>query len=299
MPEIWQAVDAIEPIADSTIESIANIANYNVISGCGATYSASDMVKTIAAGSVTHNGSTVTVAGNTVTLVSDPSNPRWTWTGINSSGTAVIVSGDPAAVPTVPERGDIVSVSLDLVQAGQTIANNVVTQLDKRVMGIVPVVALAGSSTASTSTTSTSAVDLVMISGLSIAASAIIETMWQARKVANTANYVAFGLKLNSTVVLEAGAAWGRSSATQQAEDGLLTLTLGPRSANYPAGIHGNYGWRISATGATAVNPVNLIAADNLTTLPPQVAITSMAIRAINATASNAAEIAVWKIWTK
>ncbi len=142
MPYLAQAVDAIEPVSDTDWEIVANSANYNVVSGCAATYSAVNMTKTIAAGIVTHNGSVITVAGNTVTLISDPSNPRWTWTGINSSGVAVIVSGDPLATPLVPELGDLVAVSLDLVQYGQTIANNVVTQIEKRIMA--PIFATQG-----------------------------------------------------------------------------------------------------------------------------------------------------------
>ena len=56
-------------------------------------------------------------------------------TGIDDTGTAEIIQGDPAAIPAVPELGDDVMIGLDLVQAGQTIANNIVTKLDKRVSG--------------------------------------------------------------------------------------------------------------------------------------------------------------------
>lgn len=129
----YQCADAIEPVSDSFGEQSANSAQYNVTGGCAATYSSGDMTKTIAPGGVTHNFVSINVAGNTVTLVSDPSNPRWTWTGINSSGVAVIVSGDPAAIPAVPEIGDLASVSLDLIQTNQTVASNIVTKLDKRV----------------------------------------------------------------------------------------------------------------------------------------------------------------------
>lgn len=132
----WSAIDNVEPIADSTIEAIANLAEYNIISGCGATYSGTDMVKTIAAGTATVDGEFVTVAGNTVTLVSDPTNPRWTWTYINSSGVAAIISGDPAATPSVPELGANTCVSLDYVQAGLTIASDATYQIDKRVPAV-------------------------------------------------------------------------------------------------------------------------------------------------------------------
>lgn len=132
----WQAVDNIEPIADSTIEGIANLALFNVISGCGATYSAASMEKTIASGSATVGGVQMGVAGNNVTLESDPSNPRWTYTYINSSGVAAIVSGDPAVEPAVPELGNNTPHSLDLIQAAQTIAANVTYKIDKRVPAV-------------------------------------------------------------------------------------------------------------------------------------------------------------------
>lgn len=130
----WQAEDTVEPIADTTIEGIANFNNYSVTSGCGLTYSAANMTVTVAAGTVLHNGSTVTVAGNTVTLVSDATNPRWTWIGVPSTGTAAIVSGTAAATPTVPEIGDYVPLALVYVQANLAIANNATWKLDKRVL---------------------------------------------------------------------------------------------------------------------------------------------------------------------
>lgn len=142
----WQAEDNVEPIADTTIEGIANFNAYSVTSGCGLTYSAANMTVTVAAGSVLHNGTTVTVAGNTVTLVSDATNPRWTWIGIPSTGTAAIVSGTAAATPTVPEIGDYVPLALVYVQANLAIANNATYKLDKRVIytGLPAIMTTAG-----------------------------------------------------------------------------------------------------------------------------------------------------------
>ncbi len=134
MAQIWTAADNVEPVDSSTIMAIANIANYGTISGCAQTYSVSTMEKTVASGIVILNGAIVTVAGNNVTLVADPLLPRWTWTAINSSGVAVLVSGDPSATPAVPQLGDTVGISLDLVQAGLTIANDASEKLDKRVI---------------------------------------------------------------------------------------------------------------------------------------------------------------------
>ena len=129
----WQAEDTVEPIADTTIEGIANFATYGVTIGCGLTYSAANLTVTVAAGTVRHNGTQVTVAGNNVTLVADTTNPRWTWIGVPSNGTAAIVSGTAAATPTVPEIGDYVPLALVYVQANLAIANNATYKLDKRV----------------------------------------------------------------------------------------------------------------------------------------------------------------------
>lgn len=135
MSIVFQAEDGIEPVSDSFGEQVGNAAIYNVPAGCGVTYDAANMTADLAAGVITHSSLTVfvAVAANAYTFVSDPSNPRWTWTAIDSAGAAVLISGDPAAVPAVPELGDRVANSLNLVQAGQTIAANMVYKLDKRV----------------------------------------------------------------------------------------------------------------------------------------------------------------------
>lgn len=114
--------DNVEPIQADTIGAIANISNFNTLAGCGATYSVSNMQITIAAGAITHTSAYTAVAGNVVTLVSDPSNPRWTYQYVNSSGVAAIVSGSPAAIPSVPDFGENVTGQLVYVQAGLTVA---------------------------------------------------------------------------------------------------------------------------------------------------------------------------------
>ena len=136
MAIIWQAEDGIEPVSDSIAEQFGNIANYNVLSGCAPTYSAAAMTVALAAGVITHNGLTVTVAVAAAgfTLVSDSSNPRWTWLCLDSAGSPVVVSGDPLAVPTVPELGDRVAVALVKVNAAATIANDITYKLDKRII---------------------------------------------------------------------------------------------------------------------------------------------------------------------
>src|SRR5262245_13671805 len=105
MARTWAATDSTNWCSDSMMEQFGNMATYNVVSGCAYTPSGANLQVTVAAGTITHNGSSVSVAGNTVTLVADGSNPRWTWVAINSSGTAEIVSGTPASDPTEPEVG--------------------------------------------------------------------------------------------------------------------------------------------------------------------------------------------------
>ncbi len=138
MAYTYACVDSIEPVSDSFGEQVGNAATYNVLSGWTATYSASNMTKTIAAGVGTFNGSYLYGATDSVTLVSDPSNPRWTWTVVESDGGLAIVSGDPAATPSVPELGDNIGLDLDLIQAGQTVADNIVTKIDKRIPSLTP-----------------------------------------------------------------------------------------------------------------------------------------------------------------
>lgn len=129
----WVAQSNVEPIAAVTIQAIANSYFYNVLSGVDATYNAGNLNITYASGTVTHNSTITGVAGNSVTLVADPTNPRWTYSYVNSSGVAAIVSGTAAATPAVPDPGANVTVQLTYVQAGLTIAANATYQLDKRV----------------------------------------------------------------------------------------------------------------------------------------------------------------------
>lgn len=127
-----QFEDGVNWMDDTTIEAVYNIANYNVISGCLATPSGANMSVAVAAGTITHNGVRVVVAGSSVTLSADATNPRWARVCLDSTGTAVLVSGTAAADPTTPEIGDTVLVWEGLVQANQTIANSIASKYDRR-----------------------------------------------------------------------------------------------------------------------------------------------------------------------
>lgn len=246
----WQAEDNVEPIADTTIEGIANFNAYSVTSGCGLTYSAANMTVTVAAGSVLHNGTTVTVAGNTVTLVSDATNPRWTWIGIPSNGTAAIVSGTAAATPTVPEIGDYVPLALVYVQANLAIANSATYKLDKRVIytGLPAIMTTAGdmvyASGANTPTRlakGTANQALLMNSGATAPAwgSSLQSLMTTAGDTvyassANTPSRLAAGTA-NQALLMNSGATaptWGASLQTLMTNTGDIVYAS---SANTPA----------------------------------------------------------------
>lgn len=129
-----QAIDTTEPFSDSDWEISANVGDYNVVSGCALTYDSGNMTVDVAAGVITHNGSLVTVAAvtNAVTLVSDGSNPRWTWIHLTSAGVLGITSGTPASTPVKPELGDNVANAVVLIATNATIANDQ-TKIDKRI----------------------------------------------------------------------------------------------------------------------------------------------------------------------
>ena len=148
MTRIWSATDTTEPVTDTMMEQFGNAATYNVINGCAPSYSGANLDVTVAAGTITHNGISVAVAGSSVTLVADGSQPRWSWVALNSAGSAVLVSGTPAANPTVPELGDYVEVALVYVEAGQPLASACAYKLDKRMYGPRLAPATSGASVA-------------------------------------------------------------------------------------------------------------------------------------------------------
>lgn len=129
MTRTWQATDGLHWASDSLVEQFGNMANYNVVDGCAPSYSGANMNVTVAGGTITHNGSQVTVAGGSVALVADGFNPRYSWVCLDSSGTVTLVSGTAAAevggerMAEEPEVGDNVEVALVYISAGGTIAS--------------------------------------------------------------------------------------------------------------------------------------------------------------------------------
>lgn len=124
--------DLNEQIGQFDFKTLADQVNYNVVSGCGATYNVATLAVTIAAGSITHNGATVSVAGGDVTIVADGTNPRWAIIHANGSGTLAITHGTAAVTPAKPDPGDVTILHAVKVPAGLTIADSATVKLDKR-----------------------------------------------------------------------------------------------------------------------------------------------------------------------
>jgi hypothetical protein len=229
MPRIWSATDGFHWASDSMMEQFGNAANYNVVDGCAASYSGSNLQVTVASGVITHNGTQVSVPGNTVTLVADGSNPRFTWVAINSSGVAVIVSGTAAADPTEPEVGDNVEVALVKVAAGGTIASS--QDADDRRM-----FAARDSETDAngldSSVTSLNSTTLANVSGLSaaVAANSIYAFRALVNYYAAAANDYKFGFTIPASATIHAIVEYVNTS--QSAVLGNLTASGGSLTAH-------------------------------------------------------------------
>lgn len=266
-------------------------------------------VSAITVSTVYVNGSVVGTgyAGGTVTLAaSDPTNPRidsiyYDTSGAvdDATGTAVAVTSTTGPVPPTLSSTQIRLADIYVAAGATSISSGDIT--DRRQVVGSSAIVLAGSSTVATSTTSTSAVDLVTISGLSITTTTPFRVEWNGRKTATNANYVSFGIKVNSTVVVEAGGfggsgAWA-SDATNAAEDGVFVFGCAPRSsANYLNGFYGLGSWRTSATAAIVASTNVLLT--GATNPMPNATITAIAIRAINNTNNNNAEVTSIRILT-
>lgn len=303
---IFQDEDAIEPISDTLGEIWGNLGLYSVIlpqsGSCALTYSAANLTVDLAAGRIVHFGVpvTVTVFPAAYTLLPDPSFPRWVWLTVASNGGPVMVSGDPATVPTVPELGDRVAIALVYVQAGLSIASNATYKIDKRAATASGALLVASSDTAQTST-STSAASFAAIT-VNIPKEIPFRFEAGVSKDASAAQSVAYGLLANATTVDEAnnGAMWHASSATQRAEEGLLLLKVGsrgdPGGAVTLASWISQSQWSVSSSGAISEAPV-LGPLTTPTGRFPNATITSLTPRVINNTSSNNAALLWYRVY--
>jgi hypothetical protein len=227
---IWDVEDTVVWACAPIMEILGNAANYHVASGCAASYSGANLNVTIAAGLVAHDGTSVTVAGNVVTLVADGSNPRWSWVSINSSGTAVLTSGTPAADPTIPSYGDTVPICLVKVTAGATVASSLASRYDQRYF---PPTASADTEDsildANVTTTSTTLAD---ITGLTSAVAANTTYMFKAivHYFSPATNDYKFGITCPAGAVLRADIEYQNTSAVGTI--GAITASGGSIAAN-------------------------------------------------------------------
>jgi len=136
----------------------------------------------------------------------------------------------------------------------------------------------AGGQVVEGSTTSTSATDLLSVSGLNIDITSWILFVVQMRKTSGAAAGTGLGIKMNTTVVGEAGvnATLCQSSATDQAEGRAAHAWLAPRTTNY--NITGS-GMGLSA--GIADGSVSVGNGPTVTAAQPIATITDMVIRAI------------------
>ena len=228
MTRIWSATDTTEPVTDTMMEQFGNAATYNVINGCAPSYSGANLDVTVAAGTITHNGISVAVAGSSVTLVADGSQPRWSWVALNSTGVAVLVSGTPAANPTVPELGDYVEVALVYVTAGATVASSL-TSMDKRLIAPIPADSVTVSLGSNVTTTSTTLGD---VTGLNAAVAANTTYVFRAliHYFAAAANDYKFGITIPAGATIHAMVTYINISGVGTV--GAITASGGSISAN-------------------------------------------------------------------
>ena len=162
--------------------------------------------------------------------------------GISPSGLILPASAAPAQ--TVDGE-----VKWDSVNKWLTVGNGTSRETFKAAAGNS--VELVGTSDTEASTTSTSDVDLQAITlTRAVLVTERLQIVLSYRKSAGAAALGGIGLKFNSTTV---AAATTVTSSTNQAEDGIIVVTISPRSTSYLGGIAGYCRTVVSATGASAL----------------------------------------------
>ena len=211
------------------------------------------------------------------------------------AGTATAETGDVVEAPMASIDADAIALLKVRVGAGVSALSDSVMKgraidVSGRPGGIRDFIIAAATTTATVSTTlMTFTTNIPVTQGFRLTGSF--------RKTATNPNEVAFGLTINATVIFTAGATgFLASSAVNRAEDGMFEITIGPRSnANYLGGFNSWYIWRVTSSGAIAVNPAfpTTVAAAAL----PNAAITSIVLTGINVTANNNVELANVYLW--
>ena len=234
MPRNWQATDSVDIASDSMVEQFGNLATYNVVDGCDITYSASGLSVSVSAGSVTHNGARIAVAGGSITLVPDATYPMSVWVAVNSSGTVEAVTGTAAAEPVVPELGDRVEIALVKVEANQTIAAACEHKMDRRLFGPT-LVTVGGSDSASATLSADAATTSTMANVVGLSVSVAANTVY------------AFRLLIHYTASASADYSWRVTGPTG-------AVVIAEQSVGYNLSAVGEvrYAASTSATGGSA-----------------------------------------------
>ena len=159
---------------------------------------------------------------------------------------------------------------------------------------------LVGSNTAEQTTTSTSVVDLVTVTlTRAVLVSEALFITVNFRKTSGAAASAIFGLKLNTTTVLDTTASMlGMAMTTNQAEDGASLVWIPPRSTNYLAGMLVNFYARASATGAATASLLQQFGSELMPHSPmPNASLTSIVITGRTGNASLTAAVKEVKVY--
>lgn len=139
---------------------------------------------------------------------------------------------------------------------------------------------LRWSNTAEVTTVATSAADLLTSGTLSIPVTSGLLITGVVRKTTGAAAGASLGLKVNSTVIVEADpvntAAIWHASTGNNVDDGSFRIEIMPRSANYLRGMIATYYAFVAGSGSSATSAASL----------PNATITSIALRGISGSAS-------------
>src|SRR3990167_9071891 len=124
-------------------------------------------------------------------------------------------------------------------------------EVSRRLVTASGLTRVGGSTTEVTHTGDTNDTEKMTISGLSIPAGTPIKIALVYRKTTGAAAAMGVGVKLNGSFTLVGTSLC--TSATNQAEDGLMIVEIGPRITNYVCAVMRSFTCYVTATGAVAV----------------------------------------------
>jgi len=180
------------------------------------------------------------------------------WTFYNSSGQQLKNTGSTALTQLDIDGGTdigaaIVDADLFIIDDGAG-GTNRKTAASRIATFIGSAITREGGQTSEGTTTSTSATDLLSATSLTIAAAQPFTLIFDGRKTSGAAANAAIGLKLNSTVIVEANVTdmiWRANGSADEATSGSHNSITSPRITNYVDG--GNMGGRGTTVSAGQV----------------------------------------------